>query len=253
MLVKSKTCERLATYDGVSALGYIKEMGGVEIMGIILDGINAAISVINTKLAKDNLREVQKENMPLVRYDGELVVTSKSIKQLRNEVTFDFDKTTINLYDNGTYYNDEDDNLVCITTEIKNCGNAILNGLTFEKLVVMEGNEVSIDAESQEDPDCLCYLEKACTKQFTLLPNEKKTVNFLVTKNVMERECYDDFDDAQDYIERFFEKYNNIVISTSLIVESINDSKYYQKYLRGTYNNNKIVDNAFASSVKADF
>lgn len=236
-----------------TSLGYIKEKGGVEIIGIISDVINTALSVINTKLARDSLREGQKENMPLVRYYGELVINSKSIKQLRNEVTFDFDKTTINLYDNDTYYSDEDDNLVCITTEIENCGNAMLNGLTFEKLVVIEGNEVSLDAESQDEPDCLCYLEKACTKQFTLLPNEKKTVNFLITKNVMERECYDDFYDAQDYIEQFFKKYNNIVLSTSLIVESINNSKYYQKYLRGTYNNNKIDDNTFSSSVKANY
>ena len=188
--------------------------------------------------------------MPIVRFTSQFNIVQKSVLSLRNQVTFDFDDLLLDI--NNTYADidfEEDDEVVCVEAEIENCGNGIITGIVIKDFFIQSGNKVSIDERSQEEVDALCHFKECtCEEEFVLIPGEKNVVNFIVTKNVMDREN-SDFQWAQEYIEEFVKKYDNIMISMSLEISSVNKSIYQQDYLWGTYLEQKLVHNSFSQAI----
>lgn len=202
------------------------------------------------ELAKKALDESRKNFMPVVRFTSKFNIVQKSIFSLRNEVTFDFNDLILDRYNSyaETIFEEEDE-VVCVEVEIENCGNGIITGIQIMDFFIQSGNKVSIDVRSQEEVEALCHFKEcSCEEEFVLIPGEKIVVNFVVTKNVMDRNN-SDFLLAQDYIEEFVNKYDNIMISMSLEITSINKSIYQQDYLWGTFVNQKLVHNSFAQAI----
>lgn len=203
-------------------------------------------------IAEESLNEIEKSYMPIVRFTKEVHVEKKDIFTLRNEITFDFYNVTFDIFNNfqGVFESPESDEneITCISAEIENCGNGVITGIEIKNFFIQSGNKVSIDRSSQEELEALCYIDEKecnCTQEFILAPKEKVTVNFMITNNVADREN-SDYGYAEECIKEFMEGYRNIMISMSLKISSINQSEYEQRYLWGTFVDNKIVHNTFS-------
>jgi len=189
------------------------------------------------RLSQKALDDTRKDYMPLIKFINCLKVTKKNMDILRNEITFDFDELMFNYYDSNE--------ITCISVEIENIGKGIITGIKIEDFFIQEGNKVLIDTRNQGDLETLCYIEKCqCEEKFILNTSERTIINFVITNSVMERNN-SDFEWAEDRIESFFKEYDNIMISMSLEIQSLNDSKYKQEHLWGTYLDEKVVCNSF--------
>lgn len=197
--------------------------------------------------AEEALKDSKKDYMPLVRFVGGVDVVTKTIKELRNENTFDFDEIVLSCidYDDTDMSYSESSELVCIEANIENCGTGIIKGMRINKFFIQEGNKISIKIESQEELDNLCNIEKECEEWFVLKPEEKTKINFMISKNLSDNMQYEDLYEAQNGINNFFNKYDNIMIGMDLHIFSLNDTSYEQDFLIGTALNKVIVHNSF--------
>lgn len=206
-------------------------------------------------IAENALNESQKEYMPLIKMVGEINVKRKTFFELQNEITFDFSSR---LFDRFDFYKKDDfedfsysqieldDELVCISSTIKNVGNGVVTALAIKDFFIQNCNKFSVDIRSQEEFDTLCLLEQyRCEQEFILLPNEEIEINFLITDEVMNRE-YGYFDYAEKRIEEYFEnnKEYNIMLGISIDISSINKSSYKQTDLNATYVNGQVMHNS---------
>lgn len=201
-------------------------------------------------IAIDALKDSQKDYIPLVRFVDQFDITSKTIKTLRNENTFDFDKIVLKKVDfNNTEYS-EDDELVCVTATIENCGKGIIRGITINSLLIKEGNKVAIDNNSQEELDTLCFInnEEHCTECFVLLPEKKTTVNFMISNNVLDRMNENELIRADTRMKKFKQDHDNVIIALDLKLDSINDTCYKQDFLVGTFLAGNAVHNSFTNA-----
>lgn len=253
--IKSKK-DAIAASESAKKANYLSEKANEEahISNVKSEKANEEARISNEKaenaneLAKKALDDARKGFMPIVRFTSQFNIVQKSVLSLRNQVTFDFDDLLLDI--NNTYadIDFEEDEVVCIEAEIENCGNGIITGIEIKDFFIQSGNKVSIDVRSQEEVDALCHFKECtCEEEFVLLPGEKNIVNFIVTKNVMERNN-SDFYWAQAHIEEFVEEYDNIMISMSLEISSVNKSIYQQDYLWGTYLEQKLVHNSFSQA-----
>ena len=208
--------------------------------------------------AQKALVDSQKDYMPLVRFCDKINVVSKSIKMLRNEITFDFEEQILDLYNNSlelddiVYLNDrEESEIFCITTKIQNCGSGIITGMKITGFAIQSGNKIAMDIRSQEELETMCCNFKIdCKEDFVLLPEEDVTINFIVVDTIKERHSCETLDDVKAYIHKFVQENDNITISMSLELDSINDTSYKQEFLTGTYYNQQIIHNSFYNALK---
>lgn len=213
--------------------------------------------IIETKKLKDE----QKDYMPMIKLVGNIEVQSKAAQELRNEVTFDFDDVLIDSDEDEMEFDLEellegldvdkyiDNEKVCVTIEIKNCGNGTINGINIKQFIILASDSVSI--YSDEEKDYLCFVDKSCKRGITLLPQESKKVNFIITKRVKENEMYESYNDKEKQIKEFFEIYDDVMVAMDLKIDSLNNTSYNQKGLWGTYHNGEI-SNSTTSSIKAN-
>ena len=209
----------------------------------------SGIANIANDISKKALDDSQKDYMPLVRFCGKFDVVSKSIKTLRNQITFDFNEEIVDISRLGPGIS-ENSELVCITTEIENCGRGIIKGILINNFIIQSGNKVALDINSEEDLETLCYIEypenQGCQEEFILLPKEKTMVNFIISKHIIDSNgCK--LKDAQEKMKNFQQAFDNIMIFMSLSIASLNDTSYQQKFLTGTYLGGEIVHNAFSN------
>lgn len=232
----------------------------IQSVGVLITIIFSVIGIIQSQkanvAAQKALVDSQKDYMPLIRFCHEVDVVSKSIKMLRSEITFDFEKQILDLYNNDLELDDlmyikdrEDSELFCITTKIQNCGSGIITGLKIKGFSIQSGNKVAMDIRSQEELETMCYVESECKEEFILLPKEEVTINFIIVNAIKDRHGFETLKDAKAYVHTFLQDYDNITVSMSLELDSINDTSYKQEFLTGTYLDKNIIHNSFQNAL----
>jgi hypothetical protein len=223
-----------------------------EIIQCVIAILAFLVSLWSLKQSKDAevtsqraLKDSLKDYMPLIRFSGNFDIKRKSIETLRNELTFDFyNVVTRRFTDDGKNFLEESDKLYCIEAEIENCGKGIVSGISINNFFMQEGNPIAMKKESQDELECFCKINNKCSSWFSLLPEEKIKVNFAIL-DCNKINTDDDIEEQINKLETFVNGYNNIVIGMNMKIDSINETKYSQDYLIGTFLNKKVTLNSF--------
>lgn len=234
----------MKAFEMIGALG--------TITAFIFSFISLIQSMISRKESKEAdkkadraLLDSQKKYMPVVRFAGNIRVCEKSIYDLQNQITFDFDKVLMK-------EKESEGQLLVIEAGIENVGMGIIKGLEINKFFIQSGNKVTNEEDYDDYPETLSSMDKfSCSEYFILTPGEKVNINFIITENVekqienyvLDGERYDY--DPQQCMSGFFEDYDNFIVVMSMNIMSTNETNYTQQYLMGTYIDGKVIHNSF--------